>query len=345
MRFGFAHHRRRTRLVSFLASCLLLTALPLAAQRGRPPGMPGQISGMVHFKGGVASPSSVIVYLESDMGEVIQQTTLTGNSRFVFRDLARTRYVVRARAPGYREASNQVDLTMMPMGSTLLTLNAENPQASPGAPAGLGSTDATVTVGTLLAPESAQREYVKGGEALTQNALPEALAHFEKAVKIYPQYYQAYHSMGTLYMDQAKWPEAEKTLKRSLEINDKYAPSYAALGAVYNRQGKPAEAQPLLERSVELEPRAWQSHFELALALLAQDKAAEGEAQCRQAHELEPKVPLVHIVLGNFALRRRDLMTARQEFQHFLDLAPDHPLAAPVRQKLADIDKAVGAKP
>lgn len=343
MRFGFAHHRRRTPLPGFLTLCLLLAAWPAAAQTSgdRRPRISGQINGMVHFKGGVASPSSVIVYLESEMGEVIQQASLIGNSRFRFEGLDRANYVVRAKAPGYRDATTRVDLRLMPTSSALLTLYAEPSSA----PAGLGSTQPSVAVGTLLVPESAQQELAKGEDAVSQNALPQALVHFEKAVEIYPQYYQAYHSMGTLYMDQAKWPEAEKALKRSLEINDKYAPGYTALGAVYNRQGKPAEAQPLLERSVELEPRAWQSHFELALALLAQDKAAEGEAQCRQAHELEPKVPLVHIVLGNLALRQRDLMTARLEFQHFLDLAPDHPLAAPVRQKVADIDKALGAQP
>jgi len=344
MRFGFAHHRRRTLLFAHLTALLVLAILPAAAQGPGGRRIPGQINGMVHFKGGVASPSSVIVYLESEMGEVIQQASLVGNARFRFEGLDRTAYVVRAKAPGYRDATNRVDLTFMPTQSTMLTLYAET-RDTPGAPAGLGSTEATVTVGTLLAPEAAQQELAQGEEAINQNALPEALTHLRKAIEIYPQYYQAYHSLGTLYMDQQKWDEAEKALKRSLEINDKYAPSYAALGALYNRQGKPAEAQPLLERSLELEPRAWQSHFELALALLAQDKAAEGEAQCRQAHELEPKVPLVHIVLGNLALRRRDLMTARQEFQHFLDLAPDHPLAAPVRQKVADIDKAVGAQP
>jgi len=72
------------------------------------------------------------------------------------------------------------------------------------------------------------------------------------------------------------------------------------------------------------------------------DKAVE---QFQKTLELEPKFPLVHILLGNLALRKRDLATARQEFQHFLDLAPDHPLAAPVRQKVADIDKALGAQP
>lgn len=74
-------------------------------------------------------------------------------------------------------------------------------------------------------------------------------------------------------------------------------------------------------------------------------QAAAAEPHLWRAHELELKFPLVHFLLGKIGLSKRDLMTARQEFQHFLDLAPDHALAAPVRQKVADIDKAVGAQP
>ena len=342
MWFGFAPPRRRTRAFAYLASCLLLAVLPTAAQIRR---IPGQINGSVQFKGGVAVTSSVIVYLESEMGEVIQQSSLIGNSRFRFEGLERTRYVVRAKAPGYRDATYRVDLSLLPTASAMLTLYAET-QDTPGAPQGLGSTQPSVAVGTLLVPENAQQELAKGEEAVNQKALPEALAHFERAVEIYPQYYQAYLSMGALYMDQAKWPEAEKALKRSVELNDKFAPGYTALGAVYNRQGKPAEAQALLERSVELEPKAWQAHFELAQALLMQNKVAEAEAHCRKVHELEPnKTPLVHFLLAKISLSKGDRATARAEFQHFLDLAPDHPLAAPVRQKVAELDKALAAKP
>jgi tetratricopeptide (TPR) repeat protein len=337
---------RRTRLVTLLASGLLLTALSLAAQgpqdtRRR---IPGQINGSVQFKGGAAVVNSVIVYLESEMGEIIQQTSLVGNARFRFEGLDRAPYVVRAKAPGYRDATNRVDLRLMPTASAVLTLYAER-EDTPGAAAGLGSTEPAVTVGTLLVPEGAQQEFAKGEESLTQNALPEALAHFEKAVEIYPEYYQAYLSLGTVYMDQAKWPEAEKALKRSLEINDKFAPGYTALGALYNRQGKASEARPLLERSLELEPNGWQAHFELAQTLLLQNKAGEAEPHLWRAHELEPKFPLVHFLLGKISLGKRDLATARSEFQHFLDVAPGHPLATPVRQKVAELDKALGPKP
>src|SRR3989338_7679652 len=235
---------RRTRLVSLLASCLLLAAWPLAAQG---PGdvrrrIPGQINGSVQFKGGAAVVNSVIVYLESEMGEIIQQASLVGNARFRFEGLERTRYVVRAKAPGYRDATNRVDLTLMPTQSAMLTLYAET-QDTPGAPAGLGSTEATVGLQALMAPEGAMQELAKGEEAVRDNAPEKAVAHFQKAIEIYPEYYAAYHMLGTLYMDQQKWPEAEKALKRSLGINDKYAPGYAALGALYNRQGKPAEAR------------------------------------------------------------------------------------------------------
>lgn len=335
---------RWIRLLGSLACCLLATSLSAVAQYTRPPLLPGEITGSVQFKGGVPEPNAVTVYLESEMGEAVDQTRLKGNSRFEFRGLARTRFTVRATAPGYRDATAQVDLTMMPMASPLLTLYAEA-RNTPGAPQGLGSTEPTVPVSTLLIPEGARQEFTRGEEALNQNARAEAFTHFQKATELFPQYYQAYLSLGALYMDDQKWDDAEKALKHSLEINDKYAPSYAALGAVYNRQNRPADARPVLERSLELEPNNWQAHFELGQTLLLEKKDAEAEPHLWRAHELQPKFPLVHFLLGKLSLAKHDLAMARTEFQHFLDVAPDHPLAGPVRQKLAQIDQSLPAKP
>ncbi|MCI0355990.1 MAG: tetratricopeptide repeat protein, partial [Acidobacteria bacterium] len=329
---------KRTCLLGSLTFCLLATCLSAAAQVGRPPLLPGTISGTVHFKGGVPVPEAVTVYLESEIGEMIDQTSLRGNSRFEFRQVARTRYVVRATAPGYREATNRVDLTLMPAQSTMLTLYAV-PDETPGGQRGLGSTEASVPVAALLVPEGAQRELAKGGEALQQNAPEKAVEHFKKAIEIYPEYYQAHLSLGALYMDQQKWAEAEGSLKKSIEINSQYAPSHAALGALYNRTGRAEEAIPELERSLELNPNSWQAHFELAQALLATGKAQEAEPHARRAREMEPKQPLTYLVLGNVLLRQNNLTGAKQEYQSFLEVSPDSPLAGQVREKMAEMDR------
>lgn len=335
-------HRWLPAAIAFL---LLLNALPGNGQGGSGDRvrMRGQINGSVQFSGSAATLDSITVFLESEMGDVIQQTHVVGNGRFEFRELQRRVYVLVAKGPGVREARARVDLTLSPTQSVILTLYPPESNRTPPPPSGVGGP--AVALQTLLAPENAQREFVKGEKAMKDNSAKNALKHFQKAIELYPQYYQAYQSLATVLMDQQKWAEAEQALKQSLAINDQYAPSYAALGAVYNRLGKPAQAQTALERSVQLDPRAWQAHFELAQALMAQGKVAEAEAHARRCHEMEEKFPLVHIVLGNILLRKGELKPGREEYQHFLNLAPDSPLAAAVRDKVGQIDQALARNP
>jgi len=51
-----------------------------------------------------------IISLQSGAGEIIQQATIEGGGQFQFQNLRRQVYYVTAKAPGYREATQRVDL-------------------------------------------------------------------------------------------------------------------------------------------------------------------------------------------------------------------------------------------
>lgn len=320
----------------FLILLVSLAAAPAASQDERR-SMPGEINGFVQFSGPQGSMNSVIIYLEDDMGSVIQQITPQGTGRFEFRGLQRMRFRVAAKAPGYREYVTTVDLTLMPRANVILALHPEK-SADERKPTGAGG-PALVAAESFQIPPAARTEFDNGHKAAQEGKTDEAIRAYRHAVQLHPQYFEAYEALGTLYMDQQKWPEAEDSLKRCLEINNQYASAHAALGALYNRTGRPGEAVPELERSLELNPNAWQAHFELAQALLATGKAQEAEPHARRAREMEPKQPLTHLVLGNVLLRQNNLAGAKQEYKSFLEVSPNSPLAGQVREKMAQMDK------
>ncbi len=322
-----------------LASLLLaFAALPASSQqepRGRT--IPGAITGFVQFSGPPGSMNSVIIYLEDDMGSVIQQITPLGNGRFEFQGLERTRYRVVAKAPGYRDYTVTVELIVIARANVMLALQPEK-TSDERKPTG-ATGPALVAAESFQAPPEARGEFEKGQKAAQDGNTEEAIGAYRRALEIYPQYFEAYEGLGTLYMDQENWTEAEDSLKRCLEINEQYASAHAALGALYNRTNRPDDAIPALERSLALKPNAWQAHFELAQALLAKGRAEEAEKHARRAREMEPKQALTHLVLGNTLLRRNDLAGARQEYESFLEVSPDSPLAGDVRAKIAQMDK------
>ncbi|MFQ5722892.1 MAG: tetratricopeptide repeat protein, partial [Terriglobia bacterium] len=191
---------------------------------------------------------------------------------------------------------------------------------------------------SLPVPAPAQQEYAAGLQALKEGKVEEALRCFRRATEIHPQFVEALHMTAALMMDKQEWEEAEDTLRRAVEIDEAFAPSYLALGRLYNLENRTGEAVMALERAVELAPHSWQAHFELANAMLAQNRVSSAKDHARQAHELGgTSTPLVHAFLGNIGLVNHDLDLALKEFQHYLDLAPNGPMAPRVRAKIQQI--------
>jgi len=329
----------RGKLFTFAASVFVFClALPVASLA-----QDGEINGNVWVAGSNHPPDGTVITLSSDAGEIIQQVTPEGGGRFQFTYLRRGVYYVTARAPGYHDGTQRADLFIIKRMSLFFTMVPKREKGAPQPPA----ENAVVDERQLRIPEKARREFEKGAhDVIGERPNPESgLKHLRKAVELYPEYYEAYALMGTAYMDQEKWPEAEEALRQSLKLNDRYAASYFALGAMYNRQGKPAEAAAMLEKGLEIEEKGWSGHLELAQSCLSLDQVQKAEDHARRAHELAPKYPLVHVVLANTLLRRQDLKGARQEYQHYLDSAPQGPLAGQVRGVMEKIDLALKNAP
>ncbi|MCI0461385.1 MAG: tetratricopeptide repeat protein [Gemmataceae bacterium] len=296
-----------------------------------------EINGYVRAQGRSEPPPGTVVELQGSGGGVDQSVRPDSSGRFTFSSLGKYIYYVVAKAPGYREASQRVDLVTMVRATVHLNLVPEATESPTEAVA-----VHPVSERELAIPAEARKQFEQGARMLMQEKKPQqAIPHLQKAVKIYPDYYEAYQLMGTAYMDQQKWPDAEQALKKSIALNDQYAPSLVALGAVYNREGRFADALPVLEKAEKLDPDSWLCHLELAQSLLPQGKVEEAEPHARAAHEKNPQFPLVHLAMANLGLAKGDLALAREECQHFLNLVPQGPLAEMVKAKMNEIDTAL----
>lgn len=326
------------RLVGVVAALLLgLTPATLQAQEGGS----GNISGFVYAAGSSQPPPGVLVSLQSDAGEIITQITPEGSGRFQFSGIRRGVYYVTARAPGYREASQRADLILIRHTTVQLVLvpDRRNP---PQAPAQASPVDQR----QLRIPEPARKEFERGARELFEKKDTVAcMPHFQKAVSLYPEYYEAYHLMGTVYMDRKEWDQAEQMLNRALELNQDFAPAYFALGAIRNQQGKPAEAEKFLLRGLELQPEAWQGHLEICQTYFSQGALPQAREHAIRAHELKPELPVVHLVLANIYVAETSYAPARTEYQHFLERAPQSPVAERVREQIRQLDRALGSSP
>jgi protein O-GlcNAc transferase len=147
--------------------------------------------------------------------------------------------------------------------------------------------------------------------------------------------------LGLVYLDQRKLDDSQATLQKSVELDPRLAQGYLALGAVYNQEQKYGEAEKELTHGLELKPDDAQGHNDLARAYWAMGRWQDAEPHAQKAVALNPALAQAHVLLGNIDLRKRDNVAALKEFNEYLRLDPQGPMAAPVRQVVGKIEAAL----
>jgi hypothetical protein len=335
------------RLFSRFVVLLSFLFLPVASQAQRAPRTAPislQVHGQVRYAQGGRPAEFIMVRLESFSGGVAGEMTTDRSGKFAFIGLAAELYVVSLRAPGFREVSQQVDLRTQITDYVQLMLVAEDNGSSPSNRTGV--IDANV-------PHGALTEFEKGRDAMlhTNNAAA-GIQHLEKAVRIYPKYFEALLLLGTAYMDQSAWDKAEHALARALEIYPKAANALFALGELYLKQKKDADAEKVLLQGLQFEDRSWQSHLILGhvywnIAAKFSDEAhyrpllEKSYVQAKRALELKPDLAGAHLLKGNLLFKAKRAEDALNEFEEYVRLDPKGEFVAQTRALVQKIKLAL----
>lgn len=283
-----------------------------------------------------------MITLESERSGLVGQSQTDSQGKFAFSQIPREVYVVKARHPGYREALQRVDLSTSPTAFVSIELQPLPQDAPPVVPP--GGPGARVSVELLSAPEDARKELEIGNKLLLDRQDPGAsISHFRKAIQIHPSYAQAHLLLGGAYMDLGKWKDAQAALEKAIGLDDKLATAHLALGTCHNQQGNFAAAEKPLVRGLELNPESAEGHYELGRVYWALGRWPEAEPHARKTASLRPELAAVHVLLGNIMLRKRDAQGALTEFKEYLRLEPKGSLAAPTREMVGKIEKALAA--
>ena len=240
-------------------------------------------------------------------------------------------------APGYNPVWGRVDVSLNPCRALeWITLRAKT--------SGTREIPAAGTVDARIAaiPIEAKTEFDTGQGAINGNDFSGAIPHLQKAIQIYPKYAEAYQLLGVAQLKTDQAPEAEASLLKALEIEDRMPQVQYLLGVLYAKTNRLEMAEKPLNRFAELDPQNPDAQFELAKVTFALKKFPEAETHARTAIKLKEGNPGVYVVLGYALLRQKKGDDARHAFQHFLKYDSSSPMAADVKNLIAQIDQRVG---
>lgn len=202
----------------------------------------------------------------------------------------------------------------------------------------------SVSVLDLNAPKDAKRSFEKGTKLAAADKPADALASFEKAVTIYPQYADSWLSLGKVQWRMGRKDEARASFQRSLELDNKLVGPWQELGYLACDAGKWEDALRYLDQAVRLDPLdspiAW---YFSALANYNLGRFDLAERSVRAELKLDSgKNPHADYLLGLVLIARRDLEGGAQALRTYIAAAPRSEDVSSARKELSRVESQLG---
>ena len=169
--------------------------------------------------------------------------------------------------------------------------------------------------------------YTNLGNALLQTgALTEAIATYERLIALRPTA-EAHCNLANVLARSGRLDDAVTQFRRALALKPDLVAAHNNLANALAGLGRPDEALGHFQKALALDPNLVEAHVNVGNVLLAQGKQAEAVAQFQRALAVNPNFPDAHASLGNVFLAQGRLSDAAQCYQRALDLKPDLPEA------------------
>jgi tetratricopeptide (TPR) repeat protein len=239
---------------------------------------------------------------------------------FHFAELAPGEYLISVDKPGCEPLWEKVQV---PLTSNRVTLRLKRRN---------GPDEYPVSVRELSIPPRAQLA-LRDGISLLKSDLPRAMASLQRAIALFPDYYEAYHVVGMANLMMDRPADAEQAFRQSIDLSKRsFARPLMALGAVLCDQERFGEAESVIREGLELDDTPWIGHLLLARALFGLNRWNEAEKNVNAALLRRPDVSDAYLLLAHIHARQQNAAAAAEDLDEFLKLEPDGAISDQARR-------------
>jgi tetratricopeptide (TPR) repeat protein len=307
-------------VIVLVASVLLATGLNAqwedrgrSSLRGSQQPLDGSVvQGKVSTHGADATGFRVLLMDQSN--NVPASTDVAVNGAFTFSGVRRGYYMLRLVDGAGRSVCERTLSVSDMVESVELTVPANHGSGSPGAE--------TISVAELQhkPPKEALKEVDKGDSAVRAKKFDKAIAHFERALEIDPEFAAVRQALANLYLRKRDDQHAVTHLEALLKQRMTSVWAWANLSAVLFRLGRMPEAEAAARRTLALDEKNQIGRHILGVSLAAEGRnGAEALASLRGTWDTFPSG---HLAAANILARRGDIAGAREQLEAYLATNP-----------------------
>lgn len=190
---------------------------------------------------------------------------------------------------------------------------------------------------STITPEDRKKflvRYQSGEQFYKENKLPQALADFQAASQLCPEFADLHSTIATIQMKLARFPDAEAGYRKAAEIDPDDAPHHYNLGVCLLKQSKSEEAVAALKKAVVLDPTYEPALTNLGAAYLGKDQNEQARQTLEKAVAADPESAPAHYNLGLSYERLDRRKDAEREYKEALSADPKHADAAKALERV-----------
>jgi protein O-mannosyl-transferase len=156
------------------------------------------------------------------------------------------------------------------------------------------STRALFMRATRVTDQNYLAYYNLGCYAKDEGDYGQAILYFKKALSAeaddapWANHARAYNNLGYSYLHQGDISNAVADFERAVELQPQYPEAYFNLGRAFQANNQPDVAADCFQRALAMDPNVAEIHYKLANALLQLGRPAQAIAQFSQALQLNP---------------------------------------------------------
>jgi tetratricopeptide (TPR) repeat protein len=227
-----------------------------------------------------------------------------------------------------------------------LALSAQsNKPVTAGSATRSNPSPAITSVHELQIPEKARAACDKGTRKFAAKDPTGSIPEFQKAIKVFPGYYEAYAKLGAAELDLEQWDAAESAFRKSMELSGgRYAPANFGFGLILATVSKQfTQAESVVRAGLEMDPTDVTGHFVLGWVLYSTARLQEAEKSAREAILSEPNFAGARLLLAQIHLQQNRFSSVVEDLDAYLALGLTSPLDDKVRAVRAEAIRALPA--